>query len=112
MARAQEFKELGDESSITLLEWCYDYLLNRYGLPKHADKKFQSMLFTCQHHKSRSSRIGLFGRFLCLHDDLSNSDLRVYLDIIDAAYKLVLNFQIQDTDELPLIPTVSILLLF
>ena len=112
MARAQEFKELGDESSITLLEWCYDYLLNRYGLPKHADKKFQSMLFTCQHHKNRSSRIGLFGRFLCLHDDLKNSDLRVYLDIIDAAYKLVLNFQIQDTDELPLIPTVSILLLF
>lgn len=55
----------------------------------------------------QSSRIRLFGRFLNLFDDLTLQDLRLYFEIVDNTNRLVLNFQINETDELPLVPTVS-----
>jgi hypothetical protein len=106
-ARATELKEMGEETTITLLEYTYDSILFRYGLQKVTDKKFISLLNGCLIYKQQSSRVRIFGRLLGLYDSLSNQDLRFYLEIVDNAYKLVLNFSIQEHDEMPLIPIVS-----
>jgi hypothetical protein len=106
-ARAIELKEMGEETTITLLEYTYDSILFRYGLQKVTDKKFISLLNGCLIYKQQSSRVRIFGRLLGLYDSLSNQDLRFYLEIVDNAYKLVLNFSIQEHDEMPLIPIVS-----
>ena len=92
--RATELKEMGEETTITLLEYTYDSILFRYGLQKVTDKKFISLLNGCLIYKQQSSRVRIFGRLLGLYDSLSNQDLRFYLEIVDNAYKLVLNFSI------------------
>jgi len=71
VARAIELKEMGEESTISLLEWVYDSILNRYAILKISEKKFISLLSACIHYRNQSSRIRMFGRFLCLYDDLS-----------------------------------------
>lgn len=104
VSRAIVFKETKGDSTITLVEYVYETILNRYGILKNSEKKFLALMAGCQYYKHQSSRIRLFGRLLGLYDDLGLPDLRLYLEIVDHAFKLVLNFQIQDTDELPLVP--------
>jgi len=106
-----DFKEFGDDSSITMIEFVYDFINNKYGLQKVAEKKFYSLLAGCVQFKKVNSRIRLFGRFLSLYEELTLQDLRFYFEIVDHTNRLVLNFLIQENDELPLVPTVSTLFL-
>jgi len=45
--RAQEFKEFGDEITISTVEWLYEYIYNKYGLVKIAERKFYNFLGSC-----------------------------------------------------------------
>ena len=105
--RSIEYKEFQEESTITLIEFVYDLIWNKYGILKIAEKKFLALMNGCKQAKdnNQSIRVRLFGRFLGLYSELQIQDLKLYLDVVDQAYKLVLNFQIQEQDELPLIPS-------
>ena len=43
-------------------------------------------------YREKHSRFQLFGRFLELYDELSEDDIRLYMDILQVMYKTVLNF--------------------
>ena len=91
-ARLSDFKEFGDDSSISMIEFFHDFIFNKYGLQKVAEKKFYSMLAGCVQFKKTNSRIRLFGRFLNLYEELTLQDLRFYFDIVEHTNRLVLNF--------------------
>ena len=76
----------------------------RYGLKNVADKKFNQVVLSCIKFKDKNARIWMFGRFLQLYETLSQKDLKLYLDIQEQLYKLVLNFSIQESDEAPMVP--------
>lgn len=59
-------------------------------------------------HKDKYPRFRLFARFLGLFEELSEHDLKLYVDLVHNMYKTVLNFQILEQDEVILIPTVSL----
>ena len=46
-SRSVELKETGDENTISMCEYIYDMLLQRYGLNKVAERKFVSVLSAC-----------------------------------------------------------------
>lgn len=56
-------------------------------------------------YKHKHPRFRLFGRFLGLYDELTDQDLKLYVDIVHNMFKSVLNFQIQEQDEVVLVPT-------
>lgn len=56
-------------------------------------------------HKDKYPRFRLFARFLGLFEELSEHDLKLYVDLVHNMYKTVLNFQILEQDEVILIPT-------
>jgi len=43
-------------------------------------------------YKAKHPRFRLFGRFLGLYDELSDQDLKLYVDIVHNMFKSVLNF--------------------
>jgi hypothetical protein len=47
VSRAAEFKEYSDEITITMVEWLYEFIYNKYGFAKVADKKFLEVLSGC-----------------------------------------------------------------
>ena len=94
-------------TSTNLVEWTYEYFQNRYGLKNVADKKFQQFIGSILKYKEKYPRFRLFGRFLQLYDELSQQDLKLYVDIVHNMFKTVLNFTILEQDEIILIPTVS-----
>lgn len=47
ISRAAEFKEFGDEITISMIEWLYDFIFNKYGFAKVAEKKFYEVLAAC-----------------------------------------------------------------
>ena len=98
-------------TNVNLVEWTYDYFQNRYGLKNVADKKFQQFVGCILKNKEKLPRFRLFGRFLQLYDELSETDLRLYVDITHNMFKSVLNFQINELDDIIYIPTVSLRLL-
>ena len=63
-----------------MVEFVYDYLQQRYGLKKVADKKFHQVICSTLKNQDRSPRIRLFGRFLELYDNLSTKDFKLYVD--------------------------------
>ena len=79
-------------TNINLIEWTYEYFQNRYGLKNVADKKFQQFIGSILKFKDKQPRFRLFGRFLQLYDDLSENDLKLYVDIVHNMFKTVLNF--------------------
>ena len=72
-----------------------------------ADKKFTQFIGSILKYKDKYPRFRLFGRFLQLHDELTESDLKLYVDLVHNMFKHILNFAILEQDELVLIPTVS-----
>ena len=90
---------------MNLIEWTYEYFQNRYGLKNVADKKFSQFVGSILRFKDKTPRFRLFGRFLQLYDELSEQDLKLYVDIVHNKFKSVLNFQILESDEVILIPT-------
>ena len=72
-----------------------------------ADKKFTQFIGSILKFKDKLPRLKLAGRFLQLYDELEDCDLKLYIDLIQAMYKAVLNFTIIDQDEIVLIPLVS-----
>ena len=95
-------------TSINLLEWVYEYFMNRYGLKNVADKKYRQLIGSILRFNQVNPRFQLFGRFLQLYDDLSEVDLKLYFEILQSMYKNILNFNIQEDDETIYIPLVSI----
>lgn len=87
-----------------MVEWVYDYMQQRYGLKKVADKKFNQVICSTLKNSDRSPRIRLFGRFLELFENLSSKDFKLYVDMQESVFKMVLNFQIQETDEQSFVP--------
>lgn len=67
----KELKEIGEENTITLVEWVYDFLILKFGLTKIAERKFISLLSSCLFYKDQSSRVRIFGRLLGLYDNLN-----------------------------------------
>ena len=55
--------------------------------------------------REKNPRFRLFGRFLQLFDELSEQDLKLYVDIKHNMFKAVLNFAILESDEIILVPT-------
>ena len=47
VSRAAEFKDFSDEITISMVEWLYDYIYNKYGFAKVAEKKFLEVLSGC-----------------------------------------------------------------
>ena len=47
VSRATEFREFNDEITISMVEWIYDFILNKYGFAKVAEKKFFEVLSGC-----------------------------------------------------------------
>ena len=47
VSRAAEFKEFGDEITISMVEWLYEFIFNKYGFAKVAEKKFCEVLAGC-----------------------------------------------------------------
>ena len=90
-----------------MLEFTYEFFQNRYGLKNVADKKFTQFIGSILKFKDKLPRLRLAGRFLQLYDELEDCDLKLYIDLIQAMYKAVLNFTIIDQDEIVLIPLVS-----
>ena len=107
MLRAIELRDYGEESTITLIEFTYNFVLNQYGIAKIAEKKFVGFISSCLKFNDQSPRVKLFSRLVCLTDQLQFADMKLYLDIVECTHRQVLNFQILETDELPLIPVVS-----
>jgi hypothetical protein len=77
-----------------MIEYVYDYMQQRYGLKAVADKKFNQLMYSSIKYKDKSPRIRMFGRFLDLYDSLSSKDFKLYIEIQEALFKMVLNFQI------------------
>ena len=69
-------------TSINLLEWVYEYFMNRYGLKNVADKKYRQLIGSILRFNQVNPRFQLFGRFLQLYDDLSEVDLKLYFEIL------------------------------
>ena len=92
-------------TNVNLIEWTYEYFQNRYGLKNVADKKFKQFIGSVMKYQQRHPRFRLFGRYLGLYDELSEQDLKLYIDIVHNMFKSVLNFQIQEQDEIVYIPT-------
>ena len=92
-------------TNVNLIEWTYEYFQNRYGLKNVADKKFNQFIGSVLKYKQKHPRFRLFGRFLGLYDELTEQDLKLYVDIVHNMFKAVLNFQIQEQDEVVYIPT-------
>ena len=57
-----------------------------------ADKKFNQLIYSSIKYKDKSPRIRMFGRFLELYDNLSPKDFKLYIEIQEALFKMVLNF--------------------
>ena len=47
VSRAAEFREFSDEITISMIEWLYDFIFNKYGFAKVAEKKFLEVLSGC-----------------------------------------------------------------
>ena len=95
------------KSDMTLLEWVYEMFQTRYGFEQIADKKFKRMIYACIVYKQKYPRIRLFGRFLGVYKERNlpkKSSLKSYLECVDAMFKMVLNFQIQEAEENPIVP--------
>lgn len=90
-----------------LIEWTYDYFQQRYGLKNVAEKKFTQFIGSILKYKDKFPRFKLFGRFLQLHEELTESDLKLYVDMVHNMFKNIINFAILEQDELVLLPTVS-----
>ena len=105
--QAQTGKGEDVASNQSLLEFTYEFFQNRYGLKNVADKKFTQFIGSILKFKDKLPRLKLAGRFLQLYDELEDCDLKLYIDLIQAMYKAVLNFTIIDQDEIVLIPLVS-----
>jgi hypothetical protein len=86
--------------------------MHKYGLSKVGERKFLSLFATCIQYRQTSPRVRIFGRFLGLYEPLKQNSLRLYVDVVDLAFKLVLNFQIIDADECPLVPTARAIEIF
>ena len=56
------------------------------------EKKFSQFIGAMLKYREKHSRFQLFGRFLELYDELSEDDIRLYMDILQVMYKTVLNF--------------------
>ena len=93
--------------ALNLTEWVYEFLHTRYGMQTMANKKFAQIIGSCLKYKEKNPRFRLFGRFLQLYEPLGDQDLKLYIDIVNNMFKTVLNFQIQETDEIIYIPSVS-----
>lgn len=78
----------------SMIEYVYDYMQQRYGLKTVADKKFNQLIYSSIKFKDKSPRIRMFGRFLELYDSLTPKDFKLYVEIQEALFKMVLNFQI------------------
>ena len=85
-------------------EWVFDYLLQKNGLQKSAEKFFKKFVNALLSHSQSSPRIQLFARFMQLGDALSSQHLNQYFEVVDHAQKLIKNFNIADGDEQPMIP--------
>ena len=105
--RTNEQADKGDNvaTSTNMCEFVYEYFQNKYGLKAAGDKKFTQFIGALLKYREKYSRFQLFGRFLELFDELSEDDVKLYLDLIQVMYKTVLNFQILEQDEVILIPT-------
>ena len=77
-----------------MIEWTYEYFMNRYGLKNVADKKFRQFIGSIFKFNQVNSRFQLCGRFLELYDELNEMDLKLYFEIIQNMYKTILNFNI------------------
>lgn len=58
--------------SISVCEYIYDMLQQRYGLHHVAERKFVSVLSACLFYQNQSARVRLFGRFLGVYDALTS----------------------------------------
>ena len=94
-------------TSVNLIEWTYEYMMNRYGLKNVADKKFRQLIGSVIKFNQTNSRFHLFGRFLELYDELDEINLKLYFEINQNMYKSILNFNIAEDDEIVHIPLVS-----
>lgn len=72
-----------------------------------AEKKFTQFIGSILKYKDKFPRFKLFGRFLQLHEELTESDLKLYVDMVHNMFKNIINFAILEQDELVLLPTVS-----
>ena len=72
-----------------------------------ANKKFSQIIGSCLKYKDKNPRFRLFGRFLQLYEPLGDQDLKLYIDVVHNMFKTVLNFQIQETDDIIYLPSVS-----
>ena len=79
-------------TSTNMCEFVYEYFQNRYGLKAAGEKKFSQFIGAMLKYREKHSRFQLFGRFLELYDELSEDDIRLYMDILQVMYKTVLNF--------------------
>ena len=100
-------KQGGKNAPLNLTEWVYEFLHTRYGMQTMANKKFSQIIGSCLKYKDKNPRFRLFGRFLQLYEPLGDQDLKLYIDVVHNMFKTVLNFQIQETDEVVYIPSVS-----
>lgn len=80
------------ETEPSMLEYVFDYMQQRYGLKSVADKKFIQLINSSIKFKDKSPRIRMFGRFLELYDNLTAKDFRLYIEIQEALFKMVLNY--------------------
>lgn len=94
-------------TNVSLIEWTYEFFQNRYGLKNVAEKKFIQFVGSVMKNRDKLPRFRLFGRFLQLFDDLSDADLKLYVDLSQSMQRTILNFQILEQDEIVLIPLVS-----
>ena len=71
---------------------------------KVAEKKLKQFIGSILKYKEKLTRFKLFGRFLQLYDELNEEDIKMYIEVMQVMFKVVLNFQIQELDEIIYVP--------
>jgi len=103
---AINIKAQANEEATThnLIEFVYEYCMNKYGLKNVATKKFTQFIQAVLKFKDQNSRFYIFGRFLQLYEELDENDLKMYYEVQANMHKTILNFTINEDDDCVYIP--------
>lgn len=85
-------------SELPLYAFVYDYIMNKYGIKKIAEKKFRQLCATIKRMKDSNTRAFLFGRFMGFFQQLERKDFGLYTDMKEQIYNLNIGFMPNNID--------------
>ena len=94
---SKDFLEKTD-SNFPLYGYVYDYIMNKYGIKKIADKKFKQLCSTVRRYKETNPRSYIFGKFMGLFQHFDRTVYEEYTSIKDAINNLNIGFMPNNID--------------